>query len=90
MLDYGNIWYFTGCGNAYSDGTNPNSYFPLVCNMIIEMVIIMLDSQLVEVVAVLVHQRHRIYRQIELKLTEHRLRTVDNPDYFHNLKRLGS
>jgi len=50
----------------------------------------LLDSQLVEVVAVLVHQRHRIYLQIELKLTEHRLRTVDNPDYFHNLKRLGS
>ena len=50
----------------------------------------MLDSQLVEVVAVLVHQRHRIYRQIKLKLTEHRLRTVDNTDYFHNLKRLDS
>ena len=56
----------------------PKQLLPFGRSTVIETVIeTVLASQLVEVMVVLGHQR----QQIEPKLTGHRLRIIDNPDY---------
>ena len=60
----------------------PKQLLPFGHSTVIETVIeTLLASQLVEVMVVLGHQRQQIYQQIEPKLTGHRLRVIDNPDY---------
>ena len=60
----------------------PKQLLPFGRSTVIETVIeTLLASQLVEVMVVLGHQRQQICQQIEPKLTGHRLRIIDNPDY---------